>query len=225
MTNQWPQNTSSSLGGMTSDKVLNEITYDDRDAGLLRLWGFQIPGSMPRIQWIKLGLGPDQKLGTTSRLSSTYKDSRRAPPPYHASEEGVVIDYLRSLHEHTIKVLGSNIGRAFKGMTLDFVITVPAMWPESAKAATFACAEEAGFGKASKLSIIFEPEAAAMHALQASSPHGLKVSDTIVLCDTGGGTVDLITFSIVQLRPGLRVMEEAPGKGALCGKHISQQIL
>lgn len=160
---------------------------------------------------------PYHERGITSRLSSTYKDSRRAPPPYHATEEDVVTDYLRSLREHTVSILESKIGRAFKGMTLDLFMTVPAMWPEKAKAATFACAERAGFGRASKLRIVAEPEAAAMHALHASSPHGLKVGDTIVLCDVGGGTVDLITFSIRQLKPNLRLKEEAPGKGALCG--------
>lgn len=202
---------------MTSDKVPSEITYEDDDAGPVCRWGFQIPDSMPRIQWIKLGLAPDEKLGINSRLSLSYKDSRRAPPPYHASEEDVVTDYLRSLRDHMVKVLESKIGRAFKRMALDFVITVPAMWPESAKAATFACAEEAGLGKASQLRIISEPEAAAIHALQESNPHGLEVGDTIVLCDAGGGTVDLITFSILELMPSLRLKEEAPGTGALCG--------
>lgn len=215
--NQWPQDSSASLGGMTSDKVPSEITYEDGNDGAVCLWGFQIPDGMPRIQWIKLGLAPDQKLGIASRLSSAYKDSRRAPPPYHASEEDVVTDYLRSLCEHTVRILESKIGRAFKAMPLDFVITVPAIWPESAKAATFACAEEAGLDKASNLRIISEPEAAAMHALQASNPHGLEVDDTIVLCDAGGGTVDPITFSIVELTPNLRLKEEAPGTGALCG--------
>lgn len=46
---------------------------------------------------------------------------------------------------------------------------------------------------------------------------GLNVDDTIVLCDAGGGTVDLITFSILELEPHLRLEEEAPGVGSLCG--------
>lgn len=56
-----------------------------------------------------------------------------------------------------------------------------------------------------------------MHALHASNPHELEVSDTIVLCDAGGGTIDLITFPIVELGPKLRLKEEVSGNGALCG--------
>lgn len=172
---------------------------------------------MPRMQWIKLGLAPDQTAGISSRLSSAYSDDRLAPPPYDISEEDAVTDYLRSLRRHTINVLSSKVGRAFDGMPLEFVITVPAMWSEKAKVATLACAERAGFGDTSKIRIISEPEAAAMHAIHASSPNGLEVGDTIVLCDAGGGTVDLITYSIVELKPNLVLKEEAPGNGGLCG--------
>lgn len=149
---------------------------------------------MPQMQWIELWLAPYHERWTASCLSSSHKDSRRAPPPYHATEEDVVTDYLTSIRDHTVKVLESKIGRAFRGMTLDFVITVPAMWPEKAKAATVACAERAGFGKASPLQIVAESEAASIHSLHASNSHGLRVGDTIVLCDAGGGTVDPITF-------------------------------
>lgn len=141
----------------------------------------------------------------------------------HASEEDVVTDYLRSLCEHTVKVLELKIGRAFKGMmTLDFVIMVPAMWPEKAKAVAFSCAERAGFGKAFKLRIISEPETATMHALHASSPHGLEVGDKIVLCDAGGGTVDLTTFSIPQLTPIL-CKERGTQEWNSLWKHFPQQ--
>ncbi|GKZ16561.1 hypothetical protein AbraCBS73388_000141 [Aspergillus brasiliensis] len=82
---------------------------------------------------------------------------------------------------------------------------------------TMSCAEKAGFGEASKVRIVSEPEAAAIHSLRASSPHGLEVGNTIVLCDAGGGTVDLITFTIIELSPNMRLKEEAPGTGSLCG--------
>lgn len=83
--------------------------------------------------------------------------------------------------------------------------------------ATLSCAKEAGFGEPSQIHIVSEPEAAAIHALKASSPHGIEVGDTIVICDAGGGTVDLITFTVTQLKPHLRLKEQAPGTGALCG--------
>jgi hypothetical protein len=56
-----------------------------------------------------------------------------------------------------------------------------------------------------------------IHALRASSPNNLQVDDTVLLIDAGGGTVDLITFTIEQLRPVLRLRESAAGTGAYCG--------
>jgi hypothetical protein len=38
-----------------------------------------------------------------------------------------------------------------------------------------------------------------------------------VLCDAGGGTVDLISYTIIELYPVLRIEEAAPGSGGLCG--------
>ena len=201
---------------MTSDKVPSEVAYK-YEPDPVCLWGFQIPDSMPRSQWMKLGLVPDTKLGVSSGLASNYKDSRRANVPHHTSLDGVVTDYLRSLREHTTKILQNKIGEALDNMPLEFVITVPAMWPDKAKMETLSCAEDAGFGETSKIRIISEPEAAAVHALRTSNPCELEVGDTIVLCDAGGGTVDLITFSILELDPNLRLQEEAPGKGLLCG--------
>ncbi|GAB1197359.1 hypothetical protein APSETT444_006652 [Aspergillus pseudonomiae] len=179
---------------------------------------------MPRIQWIKLGFAADQKLGLASRLSFSYPDSRRVPEPYHSSCEDVATDYLQCLHKHIIETLKSKIGSSFDGMSLEFVLTVPAMWPDKAKMTTFQCAENAGFGEKGTIRLISEPEAAAIHALNASNPHGLDIGDTVILCDAGGGTVDLITFSIVEREPHLRLKEEASGDGSLCGSTFLNRL-
>ncbi|KAJ5105552.1 actin-like ATPase domain-containing protein, partial [Penicillium alfredii] len=92
---------------------------------------------------------------------------------------------------------------------------IPEAMPHKAKAQTLTCAEEAGLGAASNIRIISEPEATVIHVLKASNPHGLEIDDTIVLCDARVGMVDLITFTIVELRPTLRLQEAAPGAGGL----------
>ncbi len=38
-----------------------------------------------------------------------------------------------------------------------------------------------------------------------------------MLCDAGGGTVDLISYTVTELRPILKIKEAAPGSGGLCG--------
>jgi len=64
----------------------------------------------------------------------------------------------------------------------------------------------------SPVTMIKEPEAAAlytMHTLEVS----LRIGDAFVLCDAGGGTVDLITYEVVKLEPFLELKELVPGTG------------
>jgi hypothetical protein len=56
-----------------------------------------------------------------------------------------------------------------------------------------------------------------MYVLQRKKLHNLSVGDTFVVCDAGGGTVDLISYTVVTLEPIIEVKEAAPGTGGLCG--------
>lgn len=79
------------------------------------------------------------------------------------------------------------------------------------------CAEKAGMGSGLALHIISEPEAAAIYALDVLDPHAIEVGDTFVLCDAGGGTVDLISYTVTALKPQLEVTEATAGTGMMCG--------
>lgn len=92
---------------------------------------------------------------------------------------------------------------------------MPAVWNEKAQSRTLACAKKAGLDPI--LRAISEPEAAAIYTLDAMDPHKLNVGDTFVLCDAGGGTVDLISYRIETLEPVLKLEEAAPGSGDFYG--------
>ena len=79
-------------------------------------------------------------------------------------------------------------------------------------------------GPRNQIQIISEPEAAATYALDALDPHDVRVDDTFVLCDAGGGTVDLISYTVSQLRPMLKIEEAASGTGGLCGSTYLNRI-
>ena len=97
------------------------------------------------------------------------------------------------------------------------------MWTDGAQANTRACAKKAGMGQGEALQIVSEPEAAATYVLKAMEPHGIEAGDTFVLCDAGGGTVDLISYTVSSLKPILKVDEAAPGTGAICGSTLLNQ--
>jgi len=149
-----------------------------------------------------------------------------SPPGYNApTAEKLVTDYLTALRKHAEQTLRCKVPQtALQSTPIEFVITVPAVWSDAAQAKTRACAEHAGMGVGAALHIISEPEAAAMYALDAMDPHNIKVGDTFVLCDAGGGTVDLISYKVSALHPLLQIAEASPGSGSLCGSSFLNRI-
>ncbi|KAL8847996.1 MAG: hypothetical protein Q9221_006958 [Calogaya cf. arnoldii] len=217
---QWPDATSGGLEGATSDKVPTEIQYNDQGYK----WGFQISDFGIRHQWFKLLLDPSQSR-STSGLAKKYPDINASPPVYGRGPEELVKDYLTALRCHAERVLRHKLPQSALASTpIEFVITVPAVWSDRAQASTRRCAEQAGMGTGSSLHMISGPEAAAMYALDAMDPHNIEVGDTFVLCDAGGGTVDLISYKLSELKPVLRIEEAAPGNGSLCGSTFSNRI-
>ncbi|KAK6003767.1 hypothetical protein QM012_009538 [Aureobasidium pullulans] len=200
--------------GITSDKVPTEIAYETTElptvtnntitpeqgggarSTVQRIkWGFQFKPEEPRLRCIKLFLDRNQKLphfvsplDTAAHLRSCDRTVMDA-----------VSDYLGQIYTHTMETLNRRYGESFMAMTkVEFVLTVPAVWSDSAKNATLQAAEKAGMGKKHELRLISEPEAAMLHALKTVQPHNLKVGDNFVICDAG-------------------VEESAVGTGGLCG--------
>ncbi|KAI0148626.1 hypothetical protein GGR57DRAFT_505093 [Xylariaceae sp. FL1272] len=72
-----------------------------------------------------------------------------------------------------------------------------------------------------RLAIGPEPEAAALSTLQQlkdlNNREALDIGDTFVVVDAGGGTVDLVTYTILALSPTLKLKEAAEGTGSVCG--------
>ncbi|KAI5850386.1 hypothetical protein DFP73DRAFT_539181 [Morchella snyderi] len=205
----WP-----SGGNRTSDKVPTEVSYDNNAPGGYR-WGFDIRPGQKRHQWFKLQLDPSQKLATkASSLARRYPSRTELPPGYSGDISQHVTNYLTALMKHTMGVLVKRYSQKFVDDTpIEYILTVPALWSDRARNLTFECAKKAGM---SRISCISEPEAAAIYTLSAIQPNNLRLDDNFVVCDAGGGTVDLITYKVTQLDP-LQVEESAVGDGGLCG--------
>ena len=137
----------------------SEIQYTDGGYK----WGFQIPDYGQRHQWFKLGLDPVHCTGGSSALARDFPDPNASPPEYNHSPEKLVTDYLTALKKHADQVLRNKVPEsALHSIPIEYVITTPAVWSDSAQAKTRSCAEKAGMGSGSALHIISEPEAAAM---------------------------------------------------------------
>lgn len=216
--------------GITSDKVPTEIAYeapkapttasaaDDESetpsppARQIR-WGFQFKPEETRLRCIKLFLDRNQSLPHFVSPLETAAQLRKC----ERTVMDAVSDYLTKIYEHTLETLTRRYGSSFMSTTkVEFVLTVPAVWSDAAKNATLQAAERAGMGRRHELRLISEPEAAAVYTLKTVQPNGMKVGDNYIVCDAGGGTVDLIAYKVTQTNP-LRVEESAVGTGGLCG--------
>lgn len=220
--------------GITSDKVPTEMAYDmplDAPPGTEPTvrWGFQFKPEESRLRCIKLFLDRTQKLPFyVSPLETAAQLSR-----YKKTVVDAVADYLTQVYKHTMDTLSRRYGASFMASTrVDFVLTCPAVWSDAAKNTTLLAAERAGMGDRSSIQMISEPEAAAVYTLKAIQPNHLNIGDNFIVCDGGGGTVDLIAYKIISLKP-LRVEESAVGTGGLCGsaflnyrfeEHVSRRL-
>jgi hypothetical protein len=143
------------------------------------------------------------------------------PPEYPGKDPvDVVADYLTLVREHAWKEMGQLYGPTMlDSMNKELVVTVPAVWSERAKDLTIKAVMRANWD--AKISMVTEPEAAAVYTLKGMmegvSKEDVKVGDSFVLCDAGGGTVDLISYKITQVYPTFKIEEAAVGSGDKCG--------
>jgi molecular chaperone DnaK (HSP70) len=99
-------------------------------------------------------------------------------------------DYLGCVHKYVKEVfLPRQFGAVFlRNQEVSYVITVPAIWTDSAKELTRQAAVRAGIPD-HKLDLITEPEAAALYCATLGSEVDLEENDRFLVCDAGGGTV------------------------------------
>ncbi|KAF2462663.1 uncharacterized protein BDR25DRAFT_320566 [Lindgomyces ingoldianus] len=223
---KWP-------GGPSEDcdylqKAPSRISYASENADLDHdIWGYEVEAGMVSYSWTKLLL--DQ-----SALPSEYDDPdlkkaaadglMRLPPGKRPVD--VVADYLTGLYRmftQAIREIGLLADDELTlPMPMEFWLTVPATWSEEAKWATRSAAIRAGFANrpGDEINLIAEPEAAAHLALK-DSIHNVnnlvKEGTGILVCDCGGGTVDITTYTIEEVSPRLKLKESCVGVGGKCG--------
>ncbi|KAH0545470.1 hypothetical protein FGG08_000471 [Glutinoglossum americanum] len=230
-------------GHGTDEKVPSQIAYG-KDGVVT--WGNLIPQrATGRKFWTKLQLDERNKSSERSeefrRLISFLQrmgiadglgddDGGEDGPPEYPGKEPVdiVADYLTFIRERLMEALSSRFGVALNTIPMELVVTVPAVWSDKAKDLTFKAVTKAGFKTDQmKISMVAEPEAAALWTMRSMAESALvsaiKVNDNFVICDAGGGTVDLISYRIRAIKPDLEVEECAVGTGDKCGATFVDQ--
>ncbi|KAK8102669.1 hypothetical protein PG984_015815 [Apiospora sp. TS-2023a] len=201
---KWPGD---SAGRISNDvKVPTIISYTSQTDFK---WGYQVKLGDKSIVGIKLLLDPDQD--KPSYLPGSGKRTALKSLPKPAVD--IAADYIGAVYSHALEeIRKSSVGGFFDTCERDVVLTVPAVWSDKAKDLTLQAAKKADLGPAL---MIKEPEAAAIYTLSEQTL-ALHKDDIYVVCDAGGGTVDLITYEVAQESP-LELAEVVPGSGGMAG--------
>ncbi|XP_052761483.1 heat shock 70 kDa protein 12A-like [Mya arenaria] len=112
---------------------------------------------------------------------------------------------IRFLKEDLLKVIEDRIKGIIKPEDVSWVLTVPAIWDGGAKQFMREAAESAGISS-DKLTIAFEPEAAAIYCrflpAEKSENEGslstFKTGSKFLVVDAGGGTVDIAVQEVAE---------------------------
>ena len=182
-------------GGASREKVATLLAYTTDPPK----WGYKVKhGDESRIAHFKLGLQENllkhySKNATPDTPSlSGYLADQNWRHPALPSKRAVdyTADYLKGLVECIRReYLPAHFGLEFlRSQQFSYIITVPAIWSDSAKELTRTAAVRAGIPRR-KLLLLTEPEAAAQYCIKNCKEVDLKVGDKFLICDAGGGTV------------------------------------
>lgn len=148
-----------------NSKVPTTVSYENREFQ----WGYQTGLSGDTIRGVKLLLDESQESRYSPALASKKILKRLDKDAVEVSGE-----YLRKLVSNVKEVLKRRFGEAFGSMEMRFILTVPAVWSDKAKDATWKAAVRAGIS-ASDISLVSEPEAAALYCLRKIEPNSVTV--------------------------------------------------
>ncbi|KAF3035359.1 hypothetical protein E8E11_002700 [Didymella keratinophila] len=202
----------------TKEKVPSEVTYQKE--GLL--WGSKIPPNVQRHMWTKLEL-EDKPVGEAARVQ---KETSSTALGLHKKPVDIIADYLGQVKAHVMQVFDQKYDKElWRTLPITLVATMPAVWSDKAKAHTREAIDKAGFNPAQfpglkNIVDATEPECAAiymMHSLRDTVyDTKFNTGDGFIVCDMGGGTIDLISYKVLKSEP-TRIEEATVGSGAQCG--------
>ncbi|KAH8203365.1 hypothetical protein TruAng_002460 [Truncatella angustata] len=208
----WPDN------AREEGKVPTELWYNDAGEPA---WGYSIPADGDPFRWFKLLLLHIEDLDPELREFSFLAKARNMLKESEKTAVDLVSDYLRLLWEHIMSTIEKARGESvIEALAFHVIITVPAIWKGYARQAMEDAAKKSGIlnfrlAGTTKLTFAPEPEAAALSTLLEQG-NSVRPGNVYVICDAGGGTVDLISYEVKDTKP-IILQEAVVGTGGLCG--------
>ncbi|KAJ4412725.1 hypothetical protein N0V91_000487 [Didymella pomorum] len=228
------------------DKVPSVISYSQPGAKGEQQWGSSLSSEAVAMVHTKLELGLQNVLGEldmTLQILDGMKNldfdqlllsrgNEELPPYSHKSPEAIVTDYLTKVFAWLDQKLQSFGAVLREQVATDIVVTIPTDWSYMAMNSTFRAMTKAGFNRENfprleDVMFITEPEAAALytarHYRDELGERFLQENQYFILCDAGGGTVDVVSYRIKAVHPVLELDQVGPPTGWKCGSIFINQ--
>ncbi|KAF2127870.1 hypothetical protein P153DRAFT_432314 [Dothidotthia symphoricarpi CBS 119687] len=228
------------------DKVPSVISYSRPSQATEQQWGSNLSADAVSMVHTKLELGLQDVLGELDMTLQVLdgmmdlnfdammmsRGNQDLPPYSHKSPEAIVTDYLTKVFEwleQEVEKFGSVLR---KHTATDIVVTVPTEWSYMAMNSTFRALSKAGFNqlnfpKLEEVMFITEPEAAALYTARyyrdEKREEFLREREYFILCDAGGGTVDVVSYQVQRLYPSLQLDQVGLPTGEKCGSIFINQ--
>ncbi|KAG8820632.1 hypothetical protein FRC17_010099 [Serendipita sp. 399] len=214
----------------TFRKIPTCLLYDE--TGRVLAWGLQaknanVAPGLYKCEWFKLFLEP-KVLRNESEIDPRLP---RLPPGKRPID--VIVDFLTALWEYAKEQITREIGTVADLNSADVWFTVPAAWDAKGCNIMRDAAISAGLVQSARagdrnwrdrlriITLMYlgisEPEAAAVHCANLTNLHHLKPSQNFMICDAGGGTVDLAIYRLIGELQNLEIAELCARSGANCG--------
>ncbi|KAF2026845.1 hypothetical protein EK21DRAFT_92091 [Setomelanomma holmii] len=201
-------------------KVPTEISYGSD--GTIQ-WGYDVSPDVEKLKWFKLLLA-EESLSQAVRDSPQLESTRKLLQKLKKGVVEVTADYLRCIWNYAMTEIKHQNPRSVDGMPFRIVIGVPANWPQAAQDKMRRAAAQAGLldtragGLVTDLEFVAEPEAAAVASFyEGNIRHNINVGDIVIICDAGGGTVDIVTYEVSRVDPSITLSERIGNDMGLCG--------
>lgn len=192
---------------------------------------------MKSYAWMKLLLDPAVATKYDDPSLEVTQGEGVLSKPINKTAVDICADFLTEVARFAYESLAKRLSpELLKASPLDFWFTVPAVWSDKAKHDTLRAAQKAA--KQAKLSahpesnvfLIQEPEAAAVAVLSGLTQGGadqlVRIGDGVLMCDCGGGTVDLTSYQVTSTSPKLAFKELIAGNGGKCGStYIDREFI
>ncbi|KAI8665736.1 hypothetical protein NCS56_01010700 [Fusarium sp. Ph1] len=225
-------------GGSGNPKIPSEISYS-KATNRSRQPGKDAERHKLVLHWTKLELETRrpatelealleavQGLSLVKRLREVADADINHEAPTHLtkSPSDIVKDFLLKIaRQYYLHMKGQSSALIGGQIPLDVALTHPAEWGyeplNKLYRAAMGAFHKQMFPTLRHVYFVPEPEACALFTVQQlirNKEDSLIPGECFVICDAGGGTVDLATYRIDKINP-LEISRVAPGTGAYCG--------